>query len=165
MKAVFIAAIVNFEFRLPLHPLSLSALSFHTLNCCWFFQHDLCLPFFLRTFTGAMPSITFLNFELNESRRRSTESAEMLGVKDIAFINSAVLFSSMYLFLTETDLDSVVIEINISKKIPKWSDNATSLITMDEMFDLYWWVNLECVLDCVWVHAHAESSQKCLEQL
>ncbi len=31
--------------------------------------------------------------------------------------------------------------------------------------DLYWWVNLECVHDCVWVHAHAESGQKCLKQL
>ncbi len=34
MKAVFIDAIVNFKFRLPPHPLSFSALSFHTLNCC-----------------------------------------------------------------------------------------------------------------------------------
>ncbi len=34
MKAVVIDAIVNFEFRLPSRPLSLSALSFHTLNCC-----------------------------------------------------------------------------------------------------------------------------------
>ncbi len=110
----------------------------HCLFILWtavdFLQHDLCLPFFLQTFTGAMSSITFLNFELNESRRRSTESAEMLWVKDIAFINTAVVFSSMYLFLTETDLDSVVIEINIPKKIQKWSDNATSLITMDAMF-------------------------------
>ncbi len=30
--------------------------------------------------------------------------------------------------------------------------------------DLYWWVNLECVHDCVWVHAHADSGQKCLKQ-
>ncbi len=58
----------------------------------------------------------------------------MLGVKDIAFINSALVFSLIHLFLTETDLDSVVTEINISKKIQKWSDSATSLITMDEMF-------------------------------
>ncbi len=66
-----------------------------------------------------------LTFELNKSTRRSTESAEMLGVKYIAFIN---------LFLTETDLQSVVTEINISKKILKWSNSSTSLITMDEMF-------------------------------
>ncbi len=58
----------------------------------------------------------------------------MLGVKDIAFINSTLVFSLMHLFLTETDLDSVVTEINISKKIQKWSDRATSLMTMDEMF-------------------------------
>ncbi len=63
--------------------------------------------------------ITFLTFELNESRRRSTESAEMRGVKDTAFINSTLVFSLMHLFLTETDLDSVVAEINISKKIKK----------------------------------------------
>ncbi len=43
----------------------------------------------------------------------------MLGVKDIAFINSALVFSLMHLFLTETDLDSVETEINISKKIQK----------------------------------------------
>ncbi len=68
-----------------------------------------------------------------ESRmRRSIESTEMRGVKDIAFINSALVFSLMHLFLT--DLDSVVTEINISKKIQKWSDNAASLLTMDEMF-------------------------------
>ncbi len=39
----------------------------------------------------------------------------------------------MHLFVTETDLDSVVTEINISNKIRKWSD-STSLITIDEMF-------------------------------
>ncbi len=33
MKAVFIDAIVYFKFRLPPHPLSFSALSFHILNC------------------------------------------------------------------------------------------------------------------------------------
>ncbi len=43
-------------------------------------------------------------------------SAEMLGVKDIAFINSTLVLSLMHLFLTETDLDSVVTEINISKE-------------------------------------------------
>ncbi len=32
----------------------------------------------------------------------------MLRVKDIAFINSALVFSLIHLFLTETDLDSVV---------------------------------------------------------
>ncbi len=58
----------------------------------------------------------------------------MRGVKDIAFINSAQVFSIMHLFLTEKDLDSVVTEINISKKIQKRSDRATSLMTMDEMF-------------------------------
>ncbi len=41
----------------------------------------------------------------------------MCGVKDIAFINSTLVFSLMHLFLTETDLDSVVAEINISKNI------------------------------------------------
>ncbi len=71
------------------------------------------------SFTGAISSITFLTFELMESRRRSTESAEMLGIEDIAFINSTLVFSLMHLFLTETDLDSVVTEINISKKIQK----------------------------------------------
>ncbi len=96
MKAVFIDAIVS---------------------CVDFLQGDFCLPVFLQTFTGAISSITFSTFELKESRRRSTESAEMLGVKDIAFINSALVFSLMHLFLTETDLDSVVTEINISKKI------------------------------------------------
>jgi len=65
---------------------------------------------------GAISSITF---ELNESRRRSTESAEMHSVKDIAFINSALVFSLMHLFLTEKDLDLVVTEVNISKKIQK----------------------------------------------
>ncbi len=46
-------------------------------------------------------------------------SEEMFGVKDIAFINSTLMFSLMHLFLIETDLDSVVTEINISKKIQK----------------------------------------------
>ncbi len=41
-------------------------------------------------------------------------SAEVLGVKYIAFINSALVFSLMHLYLTETDLDSVVTEIYIS---------------------------------------------------
>ncbi len=63
----------------------------------------------------SMSSITFLAFELNESRS-STESSEMLGVKDKAFIKSALVFLLMHLFLTETDLDSVVREINVSKK-------------------------------------------------
>ncbi len=87
----------------------------------------------------------------------------MLGVNDIAFINSTLVFSLMHLFLTETDLDSEFTEINISKKIRKWSDNATSLITMDEMFRPL--LMSKCVLDCVWVHAHAESGQTCLKQL
>ncbi len=105
MKAVFIDAIVysSFVFR-------------HIRSVL---QTDFCLPFFLLTFIGAISSITFLTFELNESRRRSTESAEMLGVKDIAFINSTLVFSLMHLFLIETDLDSVVTEISISKKIQK----------------------------------------------
>ncbi len=134
MKAGFIDAIVNFEFHLPPHPLSFSALSFHTLNCCWFSPWWFFLPFFSQTLTGAQSSTTFLTFELKESRRRSTESAEMLGVEDIASIISTLVFPLMHLFLTVTDLDSVVTEINISKKIQKWSDSATSLITMDEMF-------------------------------
>ncbi len=78
-----------------------------------------------------MSSITFSTCELNESRRRSTKSKEMLGVKGIAFIKSALVFSLMHLFLTETDLDSVVTEINISKKTQMWSHSATSLITVD----------------------------------
>ncbi len=136
MKAVFIDAIVNFKFRLPPHPLSFFM---HCLFILWtavdFLKGDFCLPVFLLTFSGAISSITFLTFELKESRRRSTESAEMLGVKDIASINSTLVFSLMHLFLTETDLDSVVVaEIIISKKIQKRSDSATSLITMDEMF-------------------------------
>ncbi len=110
----------------------------HCLFILWtavdFLQNDFCLPVFLLTFSGAISSITFLTFELNESRRRSTVSAEKLGVKDIAFIISALVFSLMHLFLTETDLDSVETEINISKKIQKWSYRATSLMKMDEMF-------------------------------
>ncbi len=43
----------------------------------------------------------------------------MLGVKDIAFINSALVFSLMHHILTEANLDSVVTEINISKKLQK----------------------------------------------
>ncbi len=106
----------------------------HCLFILWtavdFLQGAFCLPVFLLTFMGAI----LFTFELNKSRRRSTESAEMLGVKDIAFINSALVFSLMHFFLTETDLQSVVTEINISKKILKWSNSSTSLITMDEMF-------------------------------
>ncbi len=45
----------------------------------------------------------------------------MLGVKDIAFINSTLVFSLMHLFLTETDLDSVVTEVNISV-INQWAE-------------------------------------------
>ncbi len=37
----------------------------------------------------------------------------MLGVKDIASINSALVSLLMHLFLTETDLDSAVAEIII----------------------------------------------------
>ncbi len=61
----------------------------------------------------------------------------MLGVEDIAFINSSLVFSLMHLFLTETDLDSVVKGGQYIK---------------------------ECVNDCVWVHAHAESGQNCLKK-
>ncbi len=127
MKAVFIDAIVNFDFHLPPHPLSLSALSFHILNCCWFSPTGFLSAILLAEFHGGNIINNILNFWVNESRRRSTESAEMLGFKDIAFINSALVFSLMHLFLTETDLDSVFTEINISKKIQKWLDNATSL--------------------------------------
>ena len=77
------------------------------------------LPFFFLTFTGAMSSMTFLTFELKESRRKSTESADMLGVRDIAFINSTLVFSFKHLFLIETDLVSMAGEIDISKKIQK----------------------------------------------
>ncbi len=83
-----------------------------------FLQGAFCLLVFLLSFTGAISSITFLTFELKESRR-STESAEMLGAKDIAFVNSTLVFSLMHLFLKETIVDSVVAEINISNKIQK----------------------------------------------
>ncbi len=132
MKAVFIDVIVNFKFQVSATSTELFCIVFsYSVD---FLQGDFCLPVFLLTITGAISSISFLIFELKESRRRSTESAEMLGVKDIAFINSILVFSLMHLFLTETDLDSVVAEINISKKIQKWSGSATSLTTMDEMF-------------------------------
>jgi len=58
----------------------------------------------------------------------------MHGVKDIVYINITLVFSLMWLFLTDTDLDSVIAEISISQKIQKCSNSATSLITMDEMF-------------------------------
>ncbi len=125
---------MNFKFRLPPHPLSFSALSFHTLNCCWFSPGWFLSPSLLADlFIRAISSITFLTFELNESWRRSTESAEILCVKDIAFINSTIVCSLMHLYMTETDLDSVVTEINILNKIQKWSDSATSSITMNEL--------------------------------
>ncbi len=92
MKAVFIDAIVNFKFRLPPTSAQLFCivLSYSAVD---FLQGDFCLPVVLLTFTGAISSITCLTFELNESRRRSTESAEMCGVKDTAFINSTLVFS------------------------------------------------------------------------
>ncbi len=83
-----------------------------------FLQGAFCLLVFLLSFTGAISSITFLTFELKESKR-STESAEMLGAKDIPFVNSTLVFALMHLFLTETIVDSVVAEINISNKIQK----------------------------------------------
>jgi len=43
----------------------------------------------------------------------------MLIVKDIALMNSTVVFSFKHLFLTETDLASMTGEFNISKKIQK----------------------------------------------
>ncbi len=94
--------------------------------------------------------------ELNESSRRSTESAEILGVKDIASINNALVFSLMHLFLRSRFSGNRDQYIKENTEVIR---NATSLITMDECLDLYWWVNLECVLGCVWVHAHAESGQ------
>ncbi len=133
-KAVFIDASVNFKFRLPPHPLSFSVLSFHTLNCCWFSPGwFLSLSLLADLLIRSISSITFLTFELNESWRISTESAEILCVKDIAFINSTIVCSLMHLYMTETDLDSVVTEINILNKIQKWSDSATSSITMNEL--------------------------------
>ena len=72
-----------------------------------FLQGAFCLPLFFLTLTGAISSITPLTFELKESRRKSTESADMLGVKDIAFINSTLVFSFKHLFLTDTDLASM----------------------------------------------------------
>ncbi len=81
--------------------------------------------------------------------RRSIESTEMRGVKDIAFVNSALVFLLMHLFLT--DLDSVVTEINI--------------LTMDEMFrPLLMSKSRVCLRLCVGP-SHAESGQKCLKQL
>lgn len=53
----------------------------------------------------------------------------MHGVKDIVYINVTLVFSLMHLFLTDTDIDSVVADINISQKIQKCSNSATSLIT------------------------------------
>ncbi len=127
----------------------------HCLFILWtavdFLQGAFCLPVFLLTFMGAI----LLTFELNKSRRRSTASAEMLGVKDIAFIYSALVFSLMHFFLTETDLDSVVTEINISKKILKWSNSSTSLITMDETFRPLLMSKSRVCPDCVLVHTHA----------
>jgi len=41
------------------------------------------------------------------SRRKSTDSAYMLGIEDIAFINRTLVFSIEHLFLTETDLASM----------------------------------------------------------
>ncbi len=58
----------------------------------------------------------------------------MLGVEDIASINSTLVFSLMHLFLTETDLDSVVTEISISKKNTEVIRQCYILNTMDEMF-------------------------------
>ncbi len=52
-----------------------------------------------------------------ESRRKSTKSADMLGADDIAFKNSTLVFSLMHLFLTETDLDSVVGEISVQNTV------------------------------------------------
>ncbi len=83
MKAVFIDAVVNFKFCLPPYPLSFSALIFILCTAVDFLQGTFCLPVFLLTFTEAMSSITFLTFELKESRRRSIESA--VGLHDISF--------------------------------------------------------------------------------
>jgi len=58
-----------------------------------------------------------INFELKESRRKSTESADMLGFRDIAFMNSTPEFSFKHPFLTDTDLASMAGENNILKKI------------------------------------------------
>jgi len=51
--------------------------------------------------------------------RKSKESADMLGFKDIAFINGTLVFSFKHLFLTDTDPASMAGQINISKKIKK----------------------------------------------
>jgi len=39
-----------------------------------------------------------LTFDLKESMRKSKESEDILGVKDIAFINSTIVFSFKHLF-------------------------------------------------------------------
>ncbi len=71
----------------------------------------------------------------------------MLGVEEIASINSILVFSLMHLFLTETDLDSVVAEIIIQHIIPvaviccpgfpgcaeSWSCCGTSQLVCDEL--------------------------------
>jgi len=44
-----------------------------------------------------------------------SESAGMLGFKDIAFINSTLVFSFKHIFLTDTDLASMAGEINTRK--------------------------------------------------
>jgi len=58
----------------------------------------------------------------------------MLGFEDIAFINCTLVFTFKHLFLTDTDLASMAGEIIISKKIQTFSDSATSLIAINEMF-------------------------------
>ncbi len=68
MRVLFKLLFIMFEKKVCLAPAS-STLAVD------FLQHDFCLPFFLQNFTGEISSITFSNFELNESRRRSTGPA------------------------------------------------------------------------------------------
>ncbi len=100
MKDVYIDAMVSFEFCLPATSAQLFCVVFFILwTAVDLLQDYFCLPVLFLTFIRAISSIIFSTFELNESRRRSTESAEILGVKDIAFINNALVFSLMHLFL------------------------------------------------------------------
>ncbi len=91
-----------------------------------FLQGAFYLPVFFLTFTVAISSVTLTS---EESRRRLTESVDMHGVKDIVYINITLVFSLMHHFLTDTDIESVVADINISQKIQKCSNSAKTLMS------------------------------------
>ncbi len=107
----------------------MSAVSVHCLFIFWtavdFLQGYFSLPVFLQTFTGAISSIT-LSFELNESRRRSTESARCHMSFHTSFIFGTqikVFFMKSKSFLTlhrPTQLKCSQTQKH-SKDINKWS--------------------------------------------